>query len=249
VTSVVFVHQGRAMSDIRLNGKMVSFSRLSLQTNDPNRIRQALTHLTSSAADNQGTPVILESAIEQDLGVVIQILQETGLQLLAVTAGHLTEQALARGLTVLPADQPMQRLIPNEPVAPVATPVADLPPPPVVGAAPAPLLIHYDTIRTGQQLLSEQGDIVLTADMNSGSELIAMGNVHVYGTVRGRIIAGASGQSQSRIFCQKLEAELVSIAGTYCVADDIPQEFWGTAVQISLNDEGALMFRPLRSQG
>lgn len=237
------------MSDIRLNGKMVSFSRLSLQTNDPHRIRQALAHLMGQAADSQGTPIILDSAVEQDFGVVLQILQDAGLQLLAVTAGHLTEPALARGIAVLPADQPMQRIVPTEPVAPVAAPVPDLPPPTVAGAAPAPLLIHHETIRTGQQLLSEQGDIVLTADMNSGSELIAMGNVHVYGTVRGRIIAGASGQAQARIFCQKLEAELVSIAGTYCVADDIPQEFWGTAVQISLNDEGALLFRPLRSQG
>lgn len=237
------------MSDIRLNGKMVSFSRLSLQTNDPHRIRQALAHLMGQTTDSQGTPVILDSTVEQDFGVLLHILQDAGLQLLAVTAGHLTESALARGIAVLPADQPMQRIVPTEPVAPIAAPVPDLPPPTVVGAAPAPLLIHHETIRTGQQLLSEQGDIVLTADMNSGSELIAMGNVHVYGTVRGRIIAGASGQAQARIFCQKLEAELVSIAGTYCVADDIPQEFWGTAVQISLNDEGALLFRPLRSQG
>ena len=237
------------MSDIRLNGKMVSFSKLSLQTNDPARIRQALAHLIGTAAESQGTPVILDSAVEQDLGVVLGILHDAGLQLLAVTSGQLTEQAIARGIAVLPADQPMQRIVPTEPVAPIAEPVPDLPPPPVAGAAPAPLLIHHETIRTGQQLLAEQGDVVLTADINSGAELIAMGNVHVYGTVRGRIIAGASGQAQARIFCQKLEAELVSIAGTYCVADDIPQEFWGTAVQISLNDEGSLLFRPLRSQG
>lgn len=59
--------------------------------------------------------------------------------------------------------------------------------------------------------------------MNSGSEVIASGNIHIYGTVRGRVIAGAGGHAAARIFCQSLEAELVSIAGTYCVADDIPK--------------------------
>lgn len=239
------------MSDIRLSGKMVSFSRLTIQTDDFNKIAAELTRILGQQGA-QGIPVIIDSQVPLDLKTLLSLLRQFGLQILAVTSGHLSDAAELLGLPILPADQPMQRVQASEPI--VATspthPLQASPNAVTTAQAVAPIvLMHHETLRTGQQLIAEQGDVILTADMNSGSELIAAGSVHVYGTIRGRVIAGASGQNQARIFCQRLEAELVSIAGTYHVADDIPEDYVGQAVQICLNATGELEYRPLRALG
>lgn len=101
---------------------------------------------------------------------------------------------------------------------------------------------HTMMLRTGQCLVQESGDVILMASMNSGAEIIASGNVHIYGYARGRIIAGASGDRNARIFCQYLDADLVSIAGTYCLADDIPPHALRHSAYIYLNDEHELVF-------
>lgn len=237
------------MSDIRLTGKMVSFSRLTIQTNDFDRIRTELGRILGQQ-DAQGIPVIIDSQVAVELAPLLDLLRQFGLQILAVISGHLSEAATQLGLPVLPADQPMQRVQANEPIVatsptpPLHTNVSATTAAPVVANSPI-VLMHHETLRTGQQLIAEQGDVILAADTNSGSELIAAGSVHVYGTIRGRVIAGASGQTQARIFCQKLEAQLVSIAGTYHVADDIPEDYLGKAVQISLSPTGNLEYRLL----
>ena len=94
--------------------------------------------------------------------------------------------------------------------------------------------------------VQNQGDIIINAGINSGSEVIASGNIHIYGSVRGRVIAGAGGNTSARIFCHSLEAELVSIAGTYCVADDIPPDVVKKSVHIYLNDNQELVFDALQ---
>ena len=236
------------MSDLRLNGKMVSFSRLTIQTDDLNRIQAELSRILGQQ-DAQGIPVIIDSQVPIDLLPLLGVLRQSGLQILAVISGHLSNAAAQLGLPILPADQPMQRVQASEPI--IATspihPLQASPTPSTVGGMLPVMLLHHEVLRTGQQLIAEQGDVILTADMNSGSELIAAGSVQVYGTIRGRVIAGASGQIQARIFCQKLEAELVSIAGTYHVAEDIPEVYFGKPVQICLNNAGELEYRPLRA--
>lgn len=74
-------------------------------------------------------------------------------------------------------------------------------------------------VRSGQQIVSKEGDLVITASVSHGAELLADGNIHVYGALRGRALAGISGDKQARIFCQSLDAELVAIAGFYCLSD------------------------------
>jgi septum site-determining protein MinC len=236
------------MSDIRLTGKMVSFSRLTLNTAEPTRIHHALTQLLGSDGANQGLPVLVDSTVDVALPDVLAQLKAQGLQIMGVVDGLLGDQARALGMTVLPADRPMQRIQPSEP-APVSTAatVATNAPVAQAVAAPAHTLLHHEVVRTGQRLVAEHGDVILTADMNSGSEIIAMGSVHVYGTIRGRVFAGAAGETNARIFCQRLDAELVSIAGTYCVSEDIPANLIGHAVHISINAQGELLFQPLQA--
>ncbi len=76
-------------------------------------------------------------------------------------------------------------------------------------------------VRSGQQVVSKGGDLVITAAVSHGAELLADGNIHVYGALRGRALAGIAGNKQARIFCQSLDAELVSIAGFYRLSDAI----------------------------
>jgi septum site-determining protein MinC len=76
-------------------------------------------------------------------------------------------------------------------------------------------------VRSGQQVVSKGGDLVITAAVSHGAELLADGHIHVYGALRGRALAGIAGDKDARIFCQSLDAELVSIAGLYCLRDAI----------------------------
>jgi septum site-determining protein MinC len=87
-------------------------------------------------------------------------------------------------------------------------------------AAPHTLLITKP-IRSGQQVYAQGGDLIVHATVSQGAELLADGNIHVYGPLRGRAMAGVTGNKNARIYCQKLEAELVSVAGHYSVNDDI----------------------------
>jgi septum site-determining protein MinC len=92
-------------------------------------------------------------------------------------------------------------------------------------------------VRSGTQIYARGGDLVVTAPVSPGAEIMADGNIHVYGVLRGRALAGASGDAGARIFCSRLEAELVSIAGHYLVSDQLPPEQRGLAVQIALVDD------------
>ena len=91
-------------------------------------------------------------------------------------------------------------------------------------------------VRSGTQIYARGTDLVILASVGAGAEVIADGHVHIYGALRGRAIAGASGDTEARIFTSKLEAELLCIAGQYLVSEAIAPEFRGQAVQIALTD-------------
>src|SRR5205823_3474714 len=94
-----------------------------------------------------------------------------------------------------------------------------------------------EPVRSGTQIYARGTDLVVTASVSPGAELVADGNIHVYGTLRGRALAGASGDAAARIFCSRLEAELVSIAGRYLVSEQLPAEHRGFPVQIALVED------------
>lgn len=100
-----------------------------------------------------------------------------------------------------------------------------------------PALTLRTPLRGGQVVYAEQADAVVLASVNSGAELIADGNIHIYGALRGRALAGAHGNKEARIFCRSLEADLVSIAGQYLRADELPEEFRGKPAQIALVED------------
>ena len=238
------------MADIRITGRMVNFSRLTFDTNDHAAIRQQLTS-TLNEGSYLGTLVIIDSTVEQELIALIQLLIDLGLQPMAVIDGILGDEARAIQFPVLPTDQPLQRIkASKEQVvdhAPEKTVDSTAIQTPQKNTSVTHVTSYHDEIlRTGQSLVQDQGDIILNAGMNSGSEVIASGNIHIYDNARGRVIAGAGGHGSARIFCNSLEAELISIAGTYCVADDIPKEMIKKPVHIYLNNKQELEFEPLQ---
>jgi septum site-determining protein MinC len=97
-----------------------------------------------------------------------------------------------------------------------------------------PTRIIRTPVRSGQQIYAKNCDLVVMSHVSAGAEIIADGCIHVYGNLRGRAIAGASGQHQAQIFCQNIQSELISIAGNYWLSDKIKEEFWGKGVVISL---------------
>ena len=99
-------------------------------------------------------------------------------------------------------------------------------------------------IRSGKEVYARGGDLVVMTTVSTGAELLADGHVHVYGRLRGRAHAGVAGDKSARIFCQSLDAELVSVAGHWQVREDIPEDLIGRAVQIFLDGE-RLMIEPL----
>ena len=76
-------------------------------------------------------------------------------------------------------------------------------------------------IRSGMQIYAKDTDLIVTAPVSAGAELLADGNIHVYGPLRGRALAGVQGDTEARIFCHTLEAELISIAGYYLTREDM----------------------------
>ena len=232
------------MADIRITGRMVNFTRLTFDTNNHDAIRQQLSDMMTETS-YQGALVIIDTTVEQELIALIQLLISLDLQPMAVIDGLLGDQARAIQFPVMPSDRPLQRIKATKEQV-VETPVEEQQNQQTAAKTVSHITSYHDEIlRTGQCLVQDHGDIILNAGINSGSEVIASGNIHIYGSVRGRVIAGAGGNTLARIFCHSLEAELVSIAGTYCVADDIPQDVIKKAVHIHLNDQQELVFEAL----
>ncbi|MEM9602351.1 MAG: septum site-determining protein MinC [Pseudomonadota bacterium] len=108
----------------------------------------------------------------------------------------------------------------------------------VVTGAPR---VETRPVRSGQQVYARQGDLVIMGATSAGSELIADGSIHVYGPLRGRALCGIGGNERSRIFCESLEAELISVAGTYRLFEEIPEELKGCRVQAWLDDDNLII--------
>jgi len=129
-------------------------------------------------------------------------------------------------------------------------------PPAITAATPAPTVAHApaqnpqpaslmieDPVRSGQSVIFIEGDVTVLGSVGSGAEIVAGGSIHVYGTLRGRALAGATGNARARIFCHRVEAELLAINSYYRTADDIedslrrrPAQAWldeGNTLQIS----------------
>jgi septum site-determining protein MinC len=161
--------------------------------------------------------------------------------------------AVAAGLGVL-QPQSAQRAADRETVtpppsdvdadAPAAVEAAPVAAPPARPAAYGGPVVVTQPVRGGQIVYAQNNDLVVLAAVNPGAQVIADGHVHIYAPLRGRAVAGAQGLQGARIFCHKLDAELIAISGAYVMADEIPADRRGKPAQIYL-ENGECRIAPL----
>ena len=128
--------------------------------------------------------------------------------------------------------------------APLSSPSV-VPSIPQVGSRLAPMIIDTP-VRAGQRIYAKNTDLIVMAVVNNGAEIIADGNIHVYAELKGRALAGASGDTQSRIFAQRMEPELVSIAGVYRTFENgFPANWANKTAQVKL-EKDVIFIDPLQ---
>jgi septum site-determining protein MinC len=115
---------------------------------------------------------------------------------------------------------------------PVEAPVTQPPVP-----LPVSSMLIDAPVRSGQLIVHSDGDVTVVGSVASGAEIVAAGSVHIYGTLRGRVLAGAYGNQRARIFCRRLDAELMAIDGRYIVADEIEPHLRKAPVQAWLDGD------------
>ncbi|BEV17621.1 septum site-determining protein MinC [Herbaspirillum sp. DW155] len=234
-----------------------------LHETDPTSLEQALKEMTGGVADffedefavlDIGT-LDAAAAAAIDWSAVVALFKRFRLNTVAVRNapeelhGGIVAQGLAIDNSAVAgagtANARAQEAAAQE-AAPAPTPVAApvAPPAPAAPApqsapAPAANTVVIDTpVRAGQRIYARGADLVVLAVVNNGAELIADGCIHVYAPLRGRALAGASGNTTARIFAASLEAELVSIAGVYRTFENgHAPELVGKQVQVRLQGE------------
>lgn len=106
-----------------------------------------------------------------------------------------------------------------------------------ISQANATTKVITQPVRSGQQIYAPGGDLIVLATVSHGAEILADGNIHVYAPLRGRALAGVMGDQNAYIFCQSLEAELISIAGHYRISEQLKESGWQQSVQVALADK------------
>jgi septum site-determining protein MinC len=214
----------------KLKGRLYTLTVLALLDTCTDSFAQQLAEVVAKAPNLfKNTPIILDcSAIDcsrLNLQAISQCARDYNLMPVAVQGGNSMLDTLAQrqGLAVLNSSSSYDK--------PIMTEVASKNKP------EKPQVINKtltSPVRSGQQVVCK-GDLVIASAVSNGAELLADGNIHVYGALRGRALAGITGNKDARIFCQSLEAELVSIAGYYRLSDSI-KSITG-ACQIFLQDD------------
>ncbi|CAM5484614.1 putative septum site-determining protein MinC OS=Stutzerimonas stutzeri OX=316 GN=minC PE=3 SV=1 [Stutzerimonas stutzeri] len=218
----------------QLKGSMLAITVLEIVRNDLDALDVQLAAKVEQAPDFfNNTPLVLAldklpaDDADIDLAALIALCRKHGLRTLAVRAAQPAYISAAERLDmpVLPPSGARERKVdlaskaPAKPAEPVYRPTR----------------VVTTPVRGGQQVYAQGGDLIVLAAVSPGAELLADGNIHVYGPLRGRALAGIKGDANARIFCQQLAAEMVSIAGQYKVAEDLRREpLWAEAVQIRL---------------
>lgn len=252
-------------------GKMLTFSRLQFGTDDLSAIEAQLAATLSGKSSNipvlidseveQDLSALVELLWSwglQPIGVVTGLLDTQARELrLAIfpADGKRIERILptkkpATQRQQVTADQPAESIAASSPednaatdsTATTETTLADVAAETLVSAEQITSLIYDQMLRSGQSLNHVGGDLILTNSVNSGAEAITDNSLHVYGRAQGRLVAGATGDKDARIFCQVFNPSLVSVAGTYCLRDNLPEHVIDKSVQVRFVEGEGLVF-------
>ena len=227
---------------------------LSLRSSQLDQLAQEMTAKFGEQVDffDQDPLLIDLSPLEDDRSVLdvsalIQLLKSFKLRPLAYKGGNAAQRIAAEDAGLVLADDASWFKAAKQ-TEPQTQAIPPTPPAPKTGSQ---VVTHFldKPLRSGQQFYARGGDLVVTAMVNPGAEVVADGSIHVYAPLRGKAIAGARGNTQARIFARELEAELLSIAGVYRTSDvALPEPVRGRAAHIRLqvSDQGErLLIEPL----
>jgi septum site-determining protein MinC len=199
----------------RLKGRLYTFTVLQVLHIEQDLFKAQCIETVSKAPKLfDKAPVVFDLSsvhhLKFDLQGLCQIARDHGMIPVAVQGGNPMQDTLAQcqGLAVLNASTSQDR--------PIIERAAEMPAP---ESTKSKLITH--PVRSGQQVVAKGADLIVTSAVSHGAELLSDGNIHVYGALRGRALAGISGDLEARIYCQSLDAELVSIAGFYRLSDAI----------------------------
>jgi septum site-determining protein MinC len=183
-----------------------------------------------------GRPVVLDLALlKTDAAEVRDLVAELARRDIRVFAMETAQDIEAPDLPpILRGGRPStMEDLQSDPVASTQSGAQSAPPnPPAL-----PSLLIETPVRSGQSIIHPQGDVIVLGSTGSGSEIVAGGSIHVYGTLRGRALAGAMGNGKARIFCRKNEAELLAVDGCYQTAEDMDAATRGRPAQCYLDND------------
>ena len=225
---------------IEFKGRMLMMTVLQLKNLDANVLHQQVSQRLEDAAQwLQEAPVVIDVSPELDsdpvaLMAAVDTLRSLGVNLVALARSENidadTASMLGLGTLSLAGGRDVPRRA--EP-APATDDIAAEGKP---AAQQVETMVIDQPVRSGQQVYS-RGDLIVLAPVSTGAEIMADGNIHVYSNLRGRALAGVRGDTSARIFCQQLNAELVSIAGHYRVAEDLPESYRNRPVHLYMQGE------------
>ncbi|WP_018231807.1 septum site-determining protein MinC [Thioalkalivibrio thiocyanodenitrificans] len=233
------VHTATAL---QFKGRMITVTVLRLLVPSLDAIAASLDeHLRDAPGLLSGLPTVLDlealgdSSDALDLEALSGLLRAREVTLVGLrdSGGTVRRIAESAGLPVLNVDG--AREAPRRKTEPEPAPAS------VSGASPT--LMVTQPVRSGQQVYARGGDLVLTAAVSAGAEVMADGHIHAYAPVRGRVMAGVLGDTQARIFCRKLDCELVAVAGHYRLSEQIGDAERAHPVQVRLEGESLLIER------
>ena len=235
-----------APSPIDLKGSLFTLSVLKLLDSDVAHCVSALgSKIAQAPRFFEGAPLVVDvaavAATPLDFHALRQQLQQLGLVPVAITGASNSQREAARasGWSLL-TGAGNNRQAAASPEREAAAASIETPEP---QRGLSPTLVHEGQVRSGQQIYAKEGDLVIIGSVGNGAEVLADGSIHIYGTLRGRAIAGAKGDTQARIFCHNLQPELVAICGTYWLSSAM-QAHWEQNGVIRLDGE-ALAFKAL----
>jgi septum site-determining protein MinC len=239
MSSSVISLEAEVLPAFQLKGALYPFTTLQVLSADMQLLDEQLRQKLQQAPQFfKQAPVILDlqkinSNHEMlDFEQLLALLRLRQLIVVGLKGANEDQQANARkiGLAVLHGNQRSAELASQTATPTVETPAIE------VEISSSSSKIITEPVRSGQQIYARGGDLIILAQVSQGAEILADGNIHVYGPLRGRALAGITGNTQARIFCQSLEAELISIAGQYKLSEDIEAIAWKIAAVISLEE-------------
>ncbi|WP_417217394.1 septum site-determining protein MinC [Alcanivorax sp.] len=225
---------------IEFKGRMLMMTVLQLKNLDANVLHQQVSQRLEDAAQwLQEAPVVIDVSPELDsdpvaLMAAVDTLRSLGVNLVALARSENIDSDTASMLGLGTLSLAGGRDVPRraEPAPATDDGAANSKP----AAQQVETMVIDQPVRSGQQVYS-RGDLIVLAPVSTGAEIMADGNIHVYSNLRGRALAGVRGDTSARIFCQQLNAELVSIAGHYRVAEDLPESYRNRPVHLYMQGE------------